>query len=63
MSSQNYKVRGGQLQICISCLHECNRCVSRFRAMLGNPPVPPYGMDPNEEAAEVENYEVGISLY
>ena len=26
--------------------------------MLGNPPVPPYGMDPNNDATEVENYEV-----
>ncbi|KAK2180426.1 hypothetical protein NP493_443g02039 [Ridgeia piscesae] len=33
-----------------------------FLAMLGNPPVPPYGMDPNEEAAEVENYEALLNL-
>ena len=39
----------------------CNQCHVCIRAMLGNPPVPPYGIDLNEEAAEVENYEVGVS--
>ena len=29
-----------------------------FRAMLGNPPVPPYGRDLHDDATEVENYEV-----
>ena len=28
------------------------------RAMLGNPPVPPYGRDLHDDATEVENYEV-----
>ena len=28
--------------------------------MLGNPPVPPYGMDLNDETGEVENYEVKL---
>ena len=26
--------------------------------MLGNPPVPPYGMELGDENGEVENYEV-----
>ena len=30
--------------------------------MLGNPPMPPYGMDINDEAAEVENYEALLNL-
>ena len=33
------------------------RCYN-FRAMLGNPPVPPYGRDLHDDATEVENYEV-----
>ncbi len=28
--------------------------------MLGNPPVPPYGMELGEDNGEVENYEVSI---
>ena len=32
------------------------------RAMLGNPPMP-YGRDFHEDATEVENYEVGVSLH
>jgi E3 ubiquitin-protein ligase RNF38/44 len=30
--------------------------------MLGNPPVPPYGMELNDEATEVENYEALLNL-
>ena len=32
--------------------------VTFCRAMLGNPPVNPYGMDLNDDASDVENYEV-----
>jgi len=30
--------------------------------MLGNPPMPPYGMELNEETGEVENYEALLNL-
>ncbi|XP_041369395.1 E3 ubiquitin-protein ligase RNF38-like isoform X2 [Gigantopelta aegis] len=33
-----------------------------FLAMLGNPPVPPYGRDAVDEASEVENYEALLNL-
>ncbi|KAK3095722.1 hypothetical protein FSP39_018067 [Pinctada imbricata] len=33
-----------------------------FLAMLGNPPIPPYGRDFHDDATEVENYEALLNL-
>ena len=30
--------------------------------MLGNPPMPPLGMELGEDTPDVENYEVGLSI-
>ena len=62
-SSKRAKKNPGVLKRCfIKGLHCASFIITDkvydFRAMLGNPPVPPYGRDLHDDATEVENYEV-----